>query len=75
MLADDIPVRLLDLPCTIGGFVVQSPDGETIVLNSRRSREENLKTYAHELAHIQRDDFSCTENVNRIETIVRDGER
>jgi len=68
MNPNDIPVRLVKLPCSIGGFVVQTEEGETIVLNSRHTREENLKTYAHELGHIRNNDFEKNASADTIET-------
>lgn len=53
-----VNVRLLQLPVTIRGFVKENEDGTyTIVLNSRLSYEQNLKTYKHELSHITNNDF------------------
>lgn len=53
-----VNVRLLQLPVTIRGFVKENEDGTyTIVLNSRLSYEQNLKTYKHELSHIANNDF------------------
>lgn len=46
-------VVLADLPCTVGGYFVTNADGEKIcVLNSKHSRERNLKTLMHELRHV-----------------------
>lgn len=52
---NNLPVNvvLIDLPCAIRGFTRQDPDGCTIFLNARLSREQNLKTYLHELSHIE----------------------
>lgn len=53
-----VNVRLLQLPVSIRGFVRENEDGTyTIVLNSRLSYEQNLKTYEHELSHITNNDF------------------
>lgn len=64
---NDVPVRLENLPSTIGGYVVQTPDGETIILNSRCTREKNMQTYMHELSHIYNDDFSSEKSADEIE--------
>ena len=57
-----IRVITQDLPCTIRGFVINDdPDGYCIIVNSRHTREQQLRTVRHELAHIQRGDVcnSC----------------
>lgn len=59
-------VRLMDLPPRVRGFVVRRNGEDTIVLNSRLSREQNMKTYLHEKRHIENDDFE-KENVDQIE--------
>ena len=58
-------VILQDLPTSVRGFVFQGEDGEpVIVVNSRLTREQNIRTYKHEKKHIQRGDMS---NENYIE--------
>lgn len=53
MTDDGIPTILKDLPETIRGFTILGSDYEPIiVLNSRLSREQQRKTYRHELNHI-----------------------
>ncbi len=61
-------VRFMDLPPRIRGFVVRLNGEDTIVLNSRLSREQNMKTYLHEKRHIERGDFDKEGmDVNQIE--------
>lgn len=49
---------LVDLPTSVRGFCYHDDDGEEyIVLNSRLTREANLKTYEHEQKHILRGDM------------------
>lgn len=51
----EVPIVLKDLPVDVRGFVCLGSDFEPIiVINSRLSREQQLKTYHHELRHIQR---------------------
>ena len=51
----DIPIILKDLPVSVKGFVCLGSDYEpVIVINSRLSRENQLKTYRHEKDHIDR---------------------
>jgi len=52
-------VILQDLPTTVRGFVFQGEDGEpVIVVNSRLTREQNLRTYDHEQEHIRRNELN-----------------
>lgn len=62
-----------DLPCTCKGMVVRMfDDGEyydTIVLNSRLNREQNVETCKHELWHIEHDDFDSDLPVSVLEKL------
>ena len=61
-------VVLANLPCTVGGYCVTNADGEKIcVLNSKHSRERNLKTFMHELRHCS--DFGKELDVNELEKV------
>lgn len=52
---NDPTVRLADLPNSVHGFCYHDDDGEDyIILNSRDTREMNLKTYNHERGHLER---------------------
>ncbi len=52
-------VILQDLPTSVRGFVFQGEDGEpVIVVNSRLTREQNVKTYDHERRHIDRNELN-----------------
>lgn len=52
-MTDPVPIVLRDLPETIHGFTVLGSDYEPIIiLNSRMSREQQRKTYRHEMDHI-----------------------
>ena len=55
-------VKFLDLPTTIGGFVKETDDYYTIVLNSRMTFERNKETYKDETDHINNLDLdkNCT---------------
>ena len=51
----DSQIVLKDLPVDVKGFVCLGSDYEpVIVINSRLSREDQLKTYRHEKKHIDR---------------------
>ena len=55
---EERPVLLENLPTTVRGFCYHDDDGEEyIVLNARLTREQNLRTYAHEKEHIKRGDM------------------
>lgn len=63
-----IDVVLLDLPCSVRGFTKKCPDGNyVIVLNSRMSREQNQKTYQHELTHIKEGHLEKELNIQETE--------
>ena len=50
---DENRVILQDLPTSVRGFVFLGEDGEpVIVVNSRLTREQNIKTLKHEKKHI-----------------------
>lgn len=49
---------LQDLPTSVRGFVFLGDDGEpVIVVNSRLTREQNIRTYDHEKKHIEKDEL------------------
>ena len=57
-MPDNIPVILKDLPPHIRGFVCLGSDfSPIIIINSRLSKEQQRKTYRHELEHIRRGDM------------------
>lgn len=58
-----------NIPCKVGGFVLYNgaEDFYTIVLNSRDSCERNMKTFEHELKHIQSGDFHGYKTVSLLE--------
>ena len=52
---DNIPIILKDLPVHVRGFDCLGSDFEPIiVINARMSREQQLRTYKHEIKHLQR---------------------
>lgn len=54
-MMSDIPVILKDLPVRIHGFVCLGSDYEPIiVINARLSKVQQMRTYRHEIRHIQR---------------------
>lgn len=54
-MMDNIPIVLKDLPVHVRGFVCLGSDFEPIiVINARMSREQQLRTYKHEIKHLLR---------------------
>ncbi len=52
---DNVPIVLKDLPVHVRGFVCLGSDFEPIiVINARMSREQQLRTYKHEIKHLLR---------------------
>lgn len=68
-MRDNVREVIQDLPIGIKGFVVEDgvDDFYTIVLNARYSREANIKTYRHELKHIEDGDFRSGESADDVE--------
>lgn len=63
----DCRVVLYNLPTSIKGYTVKNIDDTyTILLNSRLTYEQNVKSYKHELKHINNNDFD-KDNVDLIE--------
>lgn len=66
---NDTHTIYMDMPPAVKGFVVKMfDDGEdyvTIVLNPRYNREQQLKTYEHELRHLEANDLEgyCDPNI------------
>lgn len=64
-MMDPVPVVLKDLPPHVRGFICLGSDyNPCIVINSRLSREQQQKTYRHELKHLENgemDNSSYTE--------------
>ena len=55
MRMEEVPIVLKDMPAEIRGFICLGSDYEPIiVINSRLSREQQLKTYRHEMRHLRR---------------------
>lgn len=54
----DTNVIYLDMPLSVKAYTVCCPDDTyTIVLNSRHSFEQLLKSYHHEMKHIENGDY------------------
>lgn len=65
---NEIVLTYLQLPITVNGLVVPTPDGDyQVVLNSRLSLEAQRKAYCHELRHILLNHFSA--DMQRLESL------
>lgn len=65
---DNISTILQELPHTIKSYVVSNSDlSYTVVLNSRLSHEQNMISYAHEIAHIKNGDYDKKCDIDFIE--------
>lgn len=57
-MTDPVRVVLKDLPPHVRGFVCLGSDyNPCIVINSRLSKEQQQKTYRHEMKHIENGDL------------------
>lgn len=55
---EEVFVVMAELPATVKSFVIANVDQTyTIVINSRLSHEQNMKSYQHELDHIRNGDY------------------
>lgn len=63
---EEYTVRLMDLPTTVDGLVVEKDDYQTFILNARMTREKNIESYVHEEWHIDNEDL-YKDNVQAIE--------
>ena len=69
---EDINVQLLNMDTKIPEQLVKNNDDSyTIFLNSRLSRDSQLKSYYHALKHIRENDFA-KEEVQEIEANAHD---
>ena len=61
-------VKMIDLPVTVKAFVHRNDDDSyTIILNSRLCREQNVRSYLHELQHIDNADLGSFETADSLE--------
>ena len=67
----DFFIRIVQFPVeTIGGMVIPNPDGTfSIYLNENWPEPMRRKALAHELEHIQNDDFYNGRPIQEIEDI------
>ena len=60
---------LIDLPLKCRGYIYEDcATGERCcVLNARLNHETNVKSYEHELRHLENNDFYCCDSADEIE--------
>lgn len=64
---ENIRTVMIPMPCSIKAYTIYKDDYYTIVLNSNLSYEQNMKSYKHEISHINRNDFNKKIPVGMIE--------
>ncbi len=63
-----------DMPIDIKAVCAEDADGfQTIVINSRLSRAQNMKSYLHEMTHLN--DFIDAVDVNALESLRHEPRR
>ena len=66
----DYFVRIVDLPPQVGGMVTPNNDGTySLYLNSKKSHDQNIESYFHEVDHIENDDFYREDPIEDIEHV------
>lgn len=66
----DYFVRVVDLPLPVGGMVTPNEDGTfSVYINAKNSKEKQMKSYSHEVSHIENDDFYNGKDVKSIEKL------
>ena len=67
ILRDDITVYLCPLPMDVHGYTVFKDMKYTIVINENLCQAKRIKTYRHEMYHIEHDDFFSCRDISDIE--------
>lgn len=55
----NINLNYVDIPSAVRGFAYYNGCNYLVAINSKYSREQNIKTTAHELIHIFKNHFFC----------------
>lgn len=67
----EIVVRLMPLPAHIRAFTLQDAQGDyNVYINDAMTREQRLRSFAHEKRHIDNDDFSKDRRATEIEAMA-----
>ena len=65
---EEIVVRLMPLPAHIRAFTLQDAQGDyNVYINEAMTREERLRSFAHEKRHIDNGDFGKEQRATEIE--------
>ena len=64
----DIVVRLMPLPVHVRAFTLQDAQGDyNVYINEAMTREQRLRSFAHEKRHIENGDFGKDQRATEIE--------
>ena len=70
LLDADYFVYYANFPLSVRGLVTPNDDGTySVILNDRMTDARKLVTYAHEVKHIQHDDFYDDKSIEDVESI------
>jgi len=62
-------IYVCELPWGVKALCRMNEDGTyTVLLNSRNTYEDNVRSYAHEIKHILNNDFDYDVNIESVET-------
>lgn len=65
---ENIITRLIPLPASVKAMVVLDSEGDyNIYVNNQLSYETQVKSYKHEMRHIENNDFCNDEDIRLIE--------
>jgi hypothetical protein len=74
---EHVQVHIVDwLPLTVSGFTVMTSDNEDfycIILNGKLGRNALVKSYEHEIQHIDNHDFDSMYTADQIESMRHAG--
>ena len=64
----DTTIRLIDMPYDVGGAISEDIDGHiNVYINARYSHAGQLRAWAHERDHIERDDLHNDLGIRQVE--------
>lgn len=67
-MTPDVNCVMAELPHTLKAYTLTNADGSfTILLNSRHTHEQHLRSYHHEMKHIESGDYDKKCDVDIIE--------
>ena len=67
-MTPDVNCAMAELPYALKAFTVSNSDNTfTIILNSRHTHEQHLRSYHHEMQHIENGDYDKKCDVDVLE--------